>query len=80
MLRACGEVAFIEEEVDDGVDAGQARAKRFQRRRLRVQLIVAQPIPRAGQPLVDVGLGGEEAKGDLTGAEAAQRFQGQHQS
>jgi len=34
----------------------------------------------AGEALVDVGLGGEQAEGNLSGAEAAQRFQGQHQS
>ena len=79
VLRARGQVAFIEQQVNDGVDAGQARAERFQRRRLRVHLAPAQPLAGAGQALVDVGLGGEQPEGNLTGAEAAQSFQGQHQ-
>ena len=80
VFRARGKVAFVEEKIDDGVDAGQARAERFQRRRLRVHLTLAQPLTRAGQALVDGGLGREQAEGNLTDAEAAQSLQSKHQS
>ena len=72
---AMGDVAALtEKEIDDREDRVQPRAKLGRGRRVKIHVQVAQlaqPIPRPLDPLLDVGVGGEQRAGDLRGAETA---------
>ena len=69
---AMGDVATLtEEEIDDREDGVQPSAKLVHGRRVKIHVQLAKPIPRPLDPLLDVGLGGEQRAGDLRGAETA---------
>ena len=73
---AMGDVAArTEKEIDDREDRVQPAAKPGRGRRVEIHLQLAQPIPRPLDPLLDVGVGGEQRAGDLRGAETAEHPQ-----
>jgi hypothetical protein len=63
--------ALTEKERDDREHRVQPSAKLGRSRRVKIHVQPAQPIPRPLDPLLDVGVGGEQRAGDLRGAETA---------
>ena len=68
-----GVAALTEQEVDDREHRVQPSAKLGGGRRLEIDVQVAQPISGPLDAFLDVGLGGEQAAGDLGRAESAER-------
>src|SRR3984893_3689422 len=70
---AMGDVAALtEKEIDDREDRVQPSAKLGRSRRVKIHVQLAQAIPRSLDPLLDVGVGGEQRAGDLRGAGAGE--------
>ena len=67
--------ALTEQEIDTREDRVQPSAKLGRIRRVKIHVQLAQPIPRPLDPLLDVGVGGEQRASDLRGAEPAERPQ-----
>ncbi len=70
-----GVAALTEQEVDDCEDRVQPSAKLGRIRHVKIQIQLAQPLPRPLDPLLDVDVGGEQRAGDLRGAETTERPQ-----
>src|SRR5262249_27707300 len=72
-------IARVEEQVDDGVHATQARLERTAFGCLRVDLELTQTVSGALQALAHVGFAEEERRSDLAHAKAAQGLEREHE-
>ena len=72
-----GGVAFVEDEVDDFEDRGEAGGELGAAGDLKGDALVGESTFGADDALGDGGFGGEEGAGDLVGGETAEETEGE---